>query len=55
MGNGQYPSSSSGTNVIGAFSSKNSRETGNQYNRNSSDMLNAFNSNPYTHSLTGVV
>ena len=55
MGNGQYPSSSSGTNVIGVFSSKNSRETGNQYNRNSSDMLNAFNNNPYTHSLTSVV
>ncbi len=45
------PKSSSSACVLGKFSSNNVRETGNQYGRNSSDMLNAFNSNPYTHSL----
>ena len=50
--NAEMPKSSSGARVLGKFSSSNVRETGNQYGRNSSDMLNAFNSNPYTHSLS---
>lgn len=53
--NAEMPKSSSGTRVLGQFSSSNVRETGNQYSRNSSEMLNAFNNNPYTHSLTSTV
>jgi len=53
--NANMPKTTSSMSVLGAFSSNNSRESGNQYNRNSSEMLNAFNSNPYTHSLTNVV
>ena len=34
----------------GEISGKNTRERS-QYNRNNSEMLSAFNNNPYTHSL----
>ena len=51
----EFPKSSSGARVLGAFSSKNTRETNVQYGRQGGDLLNAFKNNPYTHSLTNVV
>ena len=53
--NPEFPKSSSGARVLGAFSSKNTRETNVQYGRQGGDLLNAFKNNPYTHSLTNVV
>ena len=49
------PKSSSVYAVLGKYSNRNSRENMPNNGRQNGDLLNAFNKNPYTHSLTNAV